>query len=64
MPDQLPPITEVDFPDDFADFEPEMREQAVEIANELQRERPEDSRKAIVKEALRRAKHWWMDRAG
>ena len=57
-------ITEADFPDDFADFEPELRAQAVEIANELLMERPEDSRKAIVKEALRRAKHWWMDRAG
>ena len=58
------PITEADFPDDIADFEPELREQAIEIANKLLMERPEDSPKAIVKEALRRAKHWWMDRAG
>ena len=64
MADQSTPITEADFADDFQDFEPELREQALDIANQLREERPEDSRKAIVKEALRRAKHWWMDRAG
>ena len=57
-------ITAADFGDPFKDFDPELLHQAVEIANELREERPGDSRQEIIEAAVRRAKLWWMDRAG
>ncbi|MGB3802199.1 MAG: hypothetical protein WA952_20420, partial [Lewinella sp.] len=58
------PFTAEDFNEEFQDHEPELREQAIEIANQLQRERPDSSREKIASLALQRARVWWMDRAG
>ncbi|PPK85335.1 hypothetical protein CLV84_2230 [Neolewinella xylanilytica] len=58
------PFTFADFDEKFPDFEPELRDQAIEIANQLQRERPDASREEIAGLALQRARHWWLDRAG
>ena len=57
-------ITTADFGEAFKDYDPELLHQAVEIAQELRTERPEDSRQEIIEAAVRRAKLWWMDRAG
>ena len=57
-------ITATDFGQEFQDYDPELLHQAVEIANELQEERPGDPRQEIIEAAVRRAKLWWMDRAG
>ncbi len=66
MPSQQPtdPITAADFGDDWDDFEPELRQQALEIAKQLREERPEEDRARIVRLALQRARAWWIDQAG
>ncbi|THH39661.1 hypothetical protein [Neolewinella litorea] len=66
MPDtpHTRPITEDDFGPSFYDYESELREMAVEIGNELQRNEPEKPRSEIVRTALQRARRWWLDRAG
>ncbi|WP_116106980.1 hypothetical protein [Lewinella sp. IMCC34191] len=64
MTEESQPFTATDFGDDFQDFDPELREQAIEIANQLRQERPEESRGKIAGLALQRACVWWMDRAG
>ncbi len=64
MPNEHQAITAADFGEEFADYEPELQEQAVEIANGLQSERPETPKEKILSLALQRARTWWMDRAG
>ena len=61
-PDQE--IIAADFGEAFQDYDAELLQQAVAIANELRDERPDESREAIIQAAIRRAKLWWMDRAG
>ena len=60
----LQDITTADFGDAFKDYDEELLHRAVQIANEIREERPEASRQQIIEAAVRRAKLWWMDRAG
>ncbi|NJB86073.1 uncharacterized protein YdaT [Lewinella marina] len=58
------PLVEADFGPDFSDYEPKLRQMALEIGNELLRDEPEKTRTDIIRIALERARRWWLDRAG
>jgi uncharacterized protein YdaT len=57
------PWDENNYPPEFAGLTPEVRAKAIEIANELIQRQNFDEATAI-KEAIRRAEEWEMDRQG
>ena len=48
----------------LADYTPEVREKALEIANQLLADDPQLTDRQALERGLQRAEQWWIDRAG
>ena len=61
MDRRIPPT---DFPEELADFLPDVQAKALEIANQLLQDHPDMTARQALKWGLQRAERWWIDRAG
>ncbi len=57
-------IDPTEFADQLADYTPEVRDKAIEIANQLLVNHPDLSKRMAFDRALQQAEQWWIDRAG
>ncbi len=57
-------INPTKFADQLADYTPEVRDKAIEIANRLLVDHPGLTDRQALDRALQQAEQWWIDRAG